>query len=185
MFLSAAVLVLCIVGKEKGKCPLMARDSPMGRSHGSPSEGKVLIVHKHHVHLGYSRLFHVIVSVPSGAVGVSVEGEVLGAEGFSAWVIPGFSAVSLLPGSCSDPETLPEQILIPGSCSDTAGVAAATSLCQERQELELIREGSGTSSAVLDPPAEEVLHSQTALLLLLGSLQPQLLNPFSSHQLPG
>lgn len=115
-----------------------------------------------------------------------MEGEFLGAEGFSTWVLPGFSAVSLLPGSCSYPAALPEQILTPGSCCDTAGGGCGHfSACQERQELELIPEGSRTSLAVLDPPAEEVLHSQTALLLVLGSLQPQLFNPFSSHQLPG
>lgn len=123
-----------------------------------------------------------------------MEGEVLGAEGVQQLgdprILSGVTAASE-PGSCSlYPEMLPEWILAvrdPSSCSDTTSWGWLWSLFHLPGKAGggINLWGKQNFSAVLDSPAEEVLQFQTALLLVLGSLQPQLLNPSSSHQLPG
>lgn len=113
-------------------------------------------------------------------------------RGFSSWVTPGFSAVSLLPLrlrvvllTLNHSQSRSWLGGIPGSCSDTAALGGGCghfSICHwERQGVELICEGGGTSSAVLDPPAEELLQCQALKLRcwFWGHF------PSSSHQLPG
>lgn len=144
---------------------------------GAHWKGKLFIVHKHHVHLVYllqGGLFHSLLVLEEL---VFQWREFFGSWGweFSSWVIPGLSVVSLLPLS------LWVVVFLILKCWSwlwgihflggwlwpllhLPGKAGGGIYPWEKQNF-LSCVGSLS-------PAEEVLQSQAALLLVLGSLQP-------------